>query len=293
VKDEGKIAHLTALKGGKLKLFEAELLAPGSYDAAFKGVDAVIHVAAAVILQSKDPQKEVVDTTVLGTRNVLASASKANIKVLVLTSSVVALLQHPAKQNHVYTEADWSQATDVSTHAYEISKAREEQDFWAWAKEHPTVRSVAILPGLVAGAIRTAKHSTASSVSLVSAVLNGAFKDGAPRAMSFPPVSLRDIGELHIAAIERPEAKGRYVAATSNMLSFLDFARLLKPEFPSAPFPEKLLGDKSPTAYFNSERAEELLGRRLEAPELAIQELAQSFHQFGLFSSTRATAPHS
>lgn len=63
---------------GKLQLFSADLMKPGSFDGALEGCEYVCHVAAVVELQPKgDPQKEVVDPAVEGTRNVFNSIVKA------------------------------------------------------------------------------------------------------------------------------------------------------------------------------------------------------------------------
>ncbi|NOR37242.1 MAG: NAD-dependent epimerase/dehydratase family protein, partial [Woeseiaceae bacterium] len=55
--DDAKRSHLDVLKErypGKLELFEADTLEPGSVDAALEGCDALIHTAAAVILAAPD-----------------------------------------------------------------------------------------------------------------------------------------------------------------------------------------------------------------------------------------------
>ena len=77
--DDAKRAHLDVLKErypGKLELFEADLLEPGSLDAALDGCDYLVHTAAAVILAAPDPQKQIIDPAVKGTENVLDSVAK-------------------------------------------------------------------------------------------------------------------------------------------------------------------------------------------------------------------------
>ena len=96
--NDAKRTHLDALKEqypGKLELFEADLLEPGSLDAALEGCDALIHTAAAVVLAAPDPQKQIIDVAVKGTQNVLDSVARTpSIKRIVMTSSIAAVMNY-------------------------------------------------------------------------------------------------------------------------------------------------------------------------------------------------------
>ena len=89
----GDQAPVRALPGARarLELVEANLLKEGAFDRATLGCTHVIHSASPYALATKDPQKELVDPAVNGTRNVLAAAARAGtVKRVVLTSSIVA-----------------------------------------------------------------------------------------------------------------------------------------------------------------------------------------------------------
>jgi nucleoside-diphosphate-sugar epimerase len=94
--DDAKRSHLDVLGerySGKLKLFEADLLEPGSLDAALEDCDALIHTAAAVLLAAPDPQKQIIDVAVKGTQNVLDSVARTpSVKRIVMTSSIAAVM---------------------------------------------------------------------------------------------------------------------------------------------------------------------------------------------------------
>ena len=62
---------------GSLELVTANLFDVESLEKAIAGAACVIHTAAAVKMQSKDPQKDIVDVAVEGTRNVLSAITKA------------------------------------------------------------------------------------------------------------------------------------------------------------------------------------------------------------------------
>ena len=83
------VAHLTVLPGAaeRLKLFKADLLAPGSFEEPVKGCDYVIHTASPFVLKVKDPIKQLIEPAINGTANVLDAVNKApSVKRVVLTS---------------------------------------------------------------------------------------------------------------------------------------------------------------------------------------------------------------
>lgn len=95
--DEEKTKHLAdcaaALgKPSALEFFQGDLLKPGDYDEAFAGADAVVHTAAVVAIMAKDPQKTIVEPSLKGTANMLASVDKSgSVKRIIHTSSVAAI----------------------------------------------------------------------------------------------------------------------------------------------------------------------------------------------------------
>merc|ERR1712118_233671 len=105
-----------AKEGQNLVFFAGDLLKSGSYDEAFAGADAVMHMAAVVeIFDVKDPQKEIVDPSVEGTRNVLASAGRAGtVKRFVHTSSVAAVWAMDKPQSYAFSESDYNDWSSIS-----------------------------------------------------------------------------------------------------------------------------------------------------------------------------------
>ena len=77
--DESKTAHLSALPGAAnaLELVRGDL-APGGYDQAFAGADAVVHTAAVVeVLDNSDAEEKILKPALQGSENVLASVRRA------------------------------------------------------------------------------------------------------------------------------------------------------------------------------------------------------------------------
>ena len=78
--DNGEsIRYLNAIadeSGGKIKYFKADLLKEGSYDEPMEGCELVFHTASPFINTVKNPQKDLVDPALIGTKNVLSSVNR-------------------------------------------------------------------------------------------------------------------------------------------------------------------------------------------------------------------------
>jgi len=104
-RDAKKAEDLKALPGAsdRLKLFSADLLQDGSFDAAFEGCQYVVHCASPYrndVVGAKAAEELLLKPAVKGTENVLASATKIkSIKRVVLTSSVAAVMGRCAQVN--------------------------------------------------------------------------------------------------------------------------------------------------------------------------------------------------
>ena len=78
--DPIRVDHLKALAmadGGSLEIVEMDLFDAASVNAAIAGCTDLIHTAAAVRISAKDPQRQIVDPSVIGTQNVVAAIDAA------------------------------------------------------------------------------------------------------------------------------------------------------------------------------------------------------------------------
>lgn len=82
VRDPGnseKLKHLEAVAEaapGSIEYFEADLLKEGSYAEAMAGCQVVFHTASPFKLDVEDPQRELIEPALLGTRNVLEEVNR-------------------------------------------------------------------------------------------------------------------------------------------------------------------------------------------------------------------------
>jgi len=298
--DPAKTDHLRAM--GEIDLYSADLTRPGSFDDAFDGCAFVIHAASAVFLRAKDPQKEIVDVAVDGTRNVLESARKARVRRLVQTSSIAAIVDGRVDpRRHVFTEADWNESSTVDDGPYDLSKVQAERLARRVVDELPgdqKLELVALHPGLVLGPVKAKVHLR-SSPSVIRRMMRGDFPM-VPR-LAFAVVDVRDVALAHVRALEVDDPAPRYLLVAGGRW-MKEVVETLRPAFPEAKLPRFTAPD--PLVYalslfdpqlsvaflrrnlgvqrrFDRSRAERELGIAFRAPEASILDTARSARERG------------
>lgn len=227
--DPEKTAHLHAMAarhGTDLSLHAADLGAPGSFETALAGCEGLVHVAAVARLTAPDPQRQIVDPSVEGARNVLAAASAAGVRRVVLTSSVAAIGSYRASEQHPLTEADWNDAATLETDPYGLAKTQAERLAWSMAAEADW-DLVVCNPAMVLGPVFTRRHCGASPA-IVRDILRRSFPAN-PR-FCFGIVDARDVAAAHLAAYQDPTASGRHLLAAGTRW-MRDMAALLDEAF--------------------------------------------------------------
>lgn len=236
----GPLAALGAAHPGRLRLFAAELLRPGSYAPALEGCEVLVHTAAVARLTARDPEAEIVRPAVEGTANVLDSvAAVGGVRRVVLTSSVAAIGGYAAGAVRLH-EGRWNDEATLARAPYEYAKTRAER--LAWERADAAKGSwdlVSINPTMVLGPVADRAHLRASPV-IVKDVLAGTFP-ASPR-LWFGVVDSRDVAQAHLEAARRPAASGRYLLAAGG-LWFAEMAAALRPMFPGRPIPKYVLPD--------------------------------------------------
>ena len=152
--DDGQYTYLKQLPGAgeSLELVPGDLTQPGSFDTAIAGCDFVIHAASPYLLETKNPQQEMVDPAVNGTLDVLRACNNApSVKRVVLTSSIAAITDEPDDQ-HIFTETDWNSKSSLARNPYFYSKALAEQAAWNFMREQARSFDLVVLnPCMVIG----------------------------------------------------------------------------------------------------------------------------------------------
>ena len=232
----GKMAGLNALAErhpGKLKIFAADLLDPGSFAAAMEGCVVVHHVASPFLMPEKisDGRTQMLEPALEGVRNVLGTVNATpSVERVVMTSTIGAIfgdyIDVVEKMDGVCREAFFNETSTVDHNPYHYSKVMAEKEAWLIAEAQDRWDLVCINPGLVLGP-SLSPQSDSGSLFLLDDLLRGDFFYGAAR-LRFATVDVRDVAHAHAAAADRPEAHGRYIVAAREMASFVQMADALR-----------------------------------------------------------------
>ncbi len=245
--DTAKLLYLNKLaenSSGKLKFFKADLLQQGSYFEAMQECELVFHTASPFINKVKNPQTDLVDPALIGTKNILNTANNCKtVKRIVLTSSVAAIIGDSIDcknyPNGIATEEQWNFSSTINHQAYSFSKTVAERAAWEICNMQNRWDLVVINPSLVIGP-GINPNATSESFKLVKQLGDGTLKMGAPE-IYLGAVDVRDLAVAHFYAGYFPQAKGRYIISNEN-ITFLKLAQILSEKYGNAfPFPKGFL----------------------------------------------------
>ena len=217
-----KLQHLLLLEqkykpmGASLQLFQADLFEKNAYDEAAKGCVGFMHVASVVVKEDDDPQVQV-NGAIMGTVSALVAAKKANIKHVVVTSSVASLsptlsrlstkLEQCSRAYDVTDTNDYA-SLRVNTYSYSKTMAEKAMKEWMVANESPFRLSTTHF-AMAWGPQQTSRVTSSQNVVLVVAKREWPFY--AP--LYFHGVDVRDVARAHVHLFMDTRASGRYIIA--------------------------------------------------------------------------------
>jgi len=233
--DPERVAHLEALRvaeGGSLEIVEMDLFDADSVDAAIAGCSGLIHTAATVIVRSKDPQRKIVDPSVIGTQNVVAAVEKAGtIESFVHTSSTAAIRPMDYEDGQTLTTDTWADDATLENNPYGLAKVSSERIVRQWHANQPSdsrPRLVTIHPCMVFGPPMSPRHLR-GSLALLMAMIRRETPLNLPMQVSI--VDVRDVAEAHVRALTGGEEEGRYLVVAGDMMMG-EMAKALKMAHP-------------------------------------------------------------
>jgi dihydroflavonol-4-reductase len=214
---------VTSLEG--LSFIQADLSSDHNWVEAVQGADYVIHVASPTPNKVYKDENEMIQPARDGILRVLRAARDAGVKRVVLTSAFGAIGVGHKDHKGPYTEEDWSNL-DAHLHPYQKSKTIAEKAAWEFiSQEGRGLELATVNPVGVMGPILGSDYSH-SNMNIRQML------ESAPRYVPkiySDYVDVRDVADLHILAMLRPEANGqRFIASSAENLSMLDIANILK-----------------------------------------------------------------
>ena len=283
----------------RLSFVKLDLMLDNGWAKAMLKVDAIVHTAAKVVTREpKDPGK-VVGPAVEGTERVLRFATRAGVRRIVMTSSVVTIgYGHgPRRGPHIFSETDNTELDGIGfPWAYCVAKTKAERVAWAYARNEG-LELTTIHPGAVLGPALDGYVSP--SLRLVSGLLNGS-TPALPHC-GFSIIDVRDVAALHVAALNHDAAIGERFLAASDYVSLSQIAQMLAASYPAqnvtrrtvpdwvikllARFggPSRLIAnDIGNEKHYTRDKGEALLGHPYRSADSAILAAAESLFALGL-----------
>ena len=216
------------LSENQLEFCELNLLEDSGWDDAMQGCDYLMHVASPYYTRQPKDENVFIKPAVEGTKRALNAANKADIKRVVLTSSMVAMLGDCSRSSTL-NESSWTDVNAKRITAYIKSKTMAEKSAWDFInspKNTSQMELVTVHPGPVYGPPLNGNLSGESM---------RMFKDLVTGKMPMVPEAginmsdARDVAEIHVKALENPNAAGhRFIVGTEEPYSFKELAEMLQ-----------------------------------------------------------------
>lgn len=191
-----------AVDGLDVERTMGDLRDPRSLAAAVDGCARVFHCAA-VIATTAGSERQIFETNVLGTRNILAAAARAGVARVVVTGSFSAVGYHPGRPSD---ERDPFNPFEKAL-PYERSKA---------AMEHECLKAVVegqdVVIAISCAIIGPNDFKPSRMGRVLIDVANGRMRAYIPGGFEF--VAARDIVQGHLLAMERGRPGQRYIFST-------------------------------------------------------------------------------
>eukprot|EP01095_Lingulamoeba_sp_RSL-Kostka_P009792 TRINITY_DN3408_c0_g1_i1.p1 TRINITY_DN3408_c0_g1~~TRINITY_DN3408_c0_g1_i1.p1 ORF type:complete len:244 (-),score=93.30 TRINITY_DN3408_c0_g1_i1:75-806(-) len=210
----------------------------------------------------EDPQRDLVDPAVNGTKNVLNSVIKQKVKKVVLTSSCAAIASQAIPEDgKIWSEDDWNNDSTLSEGPYRLSKSLAEKAAWKITEQND-FDLISINPAFILGP-PLSKRKDSTSIARICELLEGQYKNQVPKSC-FGVVDVLDVANGHVLAYEKEEAIGkRFILSSSKGFGIYDMSE----EIRKLDFVDEYI-DNLPTSppdihhvpLYNNNRAKNVLG---------------------------------
>lgn len=233
-------AKNTADLDKRLTFCELDLTSDAGWDEALQNCQALMHTVSPFPLDQPEDEDEIIRPAVDGTLRALSAAQTAGVERIILMSSVVAIYnKRLAAGRSRYDETDWSDTHSPMATAYSKSKTQAEKAAWNYVREHTELKLTTICPSLVLGPPLDGKIG--SSLKVIARLMEG--KDPMVPNLGMALVDVRDIAQMHVRALQRPESAGNRFIGSERFMWMRDIALVLKAEYPDRKIPLRVAPD--------------------------------------------------
>lgn len=212
-----------------LEFVELDLTKDAGWAEACKDVDYLVHAASPFVTSMPKDKAELITPAVEGTQRALTAAREAGVARVVLTSSIAAIVPGRGKSGPSHLGAsDWADP-DGDVNAYMESKIRAEKKAWDILEPGTTKTELAVInPAFIVGPLLDSDPGTSGA--LFQRFLRGEIPI-APH-LYLHSVDVRDLADMHVAALTSPAAAGARMIASFESYSIMQMATCLKNAIP-------------------------------------------------------------
>lgn len=213
-----------------LEFIETDLTSDKNWPEAMIDCDYVLHIASPIFLRLPKDEDEMIRPAVDGTLRVLKAARDSGVKRVVMTSNFGAVGYSHKDKNSLITEESWTDPNEKGLSTYNKSKVLAEKAAWDFMKNEGGALELSVInPMGIFGP--SLNEDLSSGFELLKKLLDGSMK--AIPDIRLGIVDVRDVAELHILAMEKPEAKGqRFLALSGGTMSLMEIVKFLKEKMP-------------------------------------------------------------
>ncbi|MBL8598255.1 MAG: NAD-dependent epimerase/dehydratase family protein [Devosia sp.] len=307
VRSEAKAAQVRETVGAlvgaeamaRLDLVQADILDDKGWPEAMAGVAAVMHVATVIRGDEPRDQSLVIRPALEGTERILKATHAAGIKRLIVTSSIatVGYGHGHTTGTRTYDETHFTNLDNMRwTWAYCIGKTKAERLAWSLAKDFG-LDMTTIHPGAIIGP--ALDEDASISVGMVGGLLDNSTP--ALPSNGFSIVDVRDVADMHVAALEKPESIGQRYLATAEYMPFPEVGRVVQELYPDRKIVNRaapdwairlvamfggparqIINDIGNVKIFDGRKGEALMGHAYIPARQSIKDTAEAYIRFGL-----------
>ncbi|AXT50759.1 aldehyde reductase [Aquimarina sp. BL5] len=222
----------------RLDLAEANLMDENIWSDLASEVQNIIHIASPFPRELPKNENDLIIPAKTGTLNILKAASIHGLRRVVLTSSSGAIVygKEKSKRKGIFDENDWTDITNIKDSTpYFRSKTIAEKAAWDFIENDKSgLELTTICPGAILGPILEKDFGT--SANIVIKAMDGS-SPAIPK-IGFDMVDVRSVADLHIRAMEVPEAAGERFVGSAGFLTFEEVASIIRKKYPNKKVPK-------------------------------------------------------
>lgn len=214
----------------QLEFVQADLSRDEGWQEAMNGITDVMSVASPVFFGNTKDKNAAMRPAIDGITRIIGAAQNAGVERLVMTANFGGVGFSNLDKNSITDENDWTNPNQKGLSLYEKSKLLAEKEAWKLVNESDnsmaltTINPVAILGPAMNGHI-------SGSFGILENLMNGSMK----RIPNIPLniVDVRDVADLHIRAMENPNAAGeRFIATADGQITMPEMAAIIRQHYP-------------------------------------------------------------